>query len=152
MQPLKVKDVKPSDLDGLSKDQIDQHWEHYEKYVEQVNHLIQIETSLKADKGNSVINNYRIDLAKQLSFERNGVFLHECYFANLTSGTMYNSDGKFAELIANSFSSFDDYLEDFRLISQARGENWIVTTFDIELDCVRNVVIDLHDGWVESCL
>jgi Fe-Mn family superoxide dismutase len=148
MELLKVKDVKPKDLDGLSNEQIDEHWALYEKYVERVNYICNIDSELKINKDNEVLNNYRIDLAKQLAFERNGVVLHELYFQNLKSGIMFSTDSKFHDLILTSFDTFDEYLDDFRTIAKARGENWIMTVYDMEMKHLRNVVIDSHEHYV----
>jgi Fe-Mn family superoxide dismutase len=146
--PFKVKKyLKPSNLDGISNDQINQHFSLYEKYVDQSNKLLKLEDHLKNGKGfaNSTL---RADLLKQISFERNGMILHELYFENLKAGINPNKNGAFTKLVKKSFKSIDNFLEDLKIISKARGEIWVLSLYDIETNKLRNSIIESHEHYI----
>jgi superoxide dismutase, Fe-Mn family len=145
MEAFKVKtNIKPTNLEGISSDQIDEHFSLYEKYVEQTNKLLVIEQHLKQGKGfaNTTLKN---DLLKQIAFERNGIFLHEAYFSNLKAGIKPNPKGAFSKLINKSFVSMDSFIDDFKNVCKARGEIWVLSIYDLDAKVLRNTIITEHD-------
>lgn len=144
---FKAKHIKPSNLEGISQDQIDEHFVLYEKYVEQTNKLLVLEQHLKQGKGfaNTTLKN---DLLKQIAFERNGVFLHEAYFTNLKAGVKPNPKGAFSKLIKQSFGSIDSFIDDFKNVCKSRGEIWALTVYDTTAKLLRNTIIGEHDHFI----
>jgi Fe-Mn family superoxide dismutase len=147
---LKVKNnIKPIDLDGLSDDQIQDHFDLYKKYVEQFNKLIQLEHNLQVAKQNFATITLRNDLIKQIAFERNGVFLHEMYFTNLKANIKPSKNGAFTKLVKTHFKSIDNFLSDFKNVCQGRGEIWTLTSFDLDSVCLFNHIIESHEHYVQ---
>jgi superoxide dismutase, Fe-Mn family len=147
---FKVKtNIKPIDLDGLSDEQIEQHFSLYEKYVEQLNKLIQLEHNLTSADQNFATITLRNDLIKQIAFERNGVFLHEAYFTNLKAGSKPSKNGAFTKLIKHSFKSVDNFLDDFKNVCKARGEIWALASFDLDSKQLFNHIIESHEHYLQ---
>lgn len=139
--------IKPLNLDGLSNDLIEEHFSLYEKYINQTNKLLALEKKLREGEQNFSTETLRIDLLKQISFERNGVFLHEAYFQNLKSGVNFNQNGNFSKLCSTSFNSIDDFLNDIRTVCKFRGIGWCLTTWDTTAKVLRNSIIESHEHY-----
>ena len=76
--------LKPSNLDGISENQIAQHWKLYEGYVAQSNALLtELDAMRKEGKGGTPVY---ADRRRRFGFEYNGMVLHEYYFGNLAAG------------------------------------------------------------------
>jgi superoxide dismutase, Fe-Mn family len=147
---FKVKaNIKPIDLDGLSDDQMSEHFGLYQTYVSQLNKLIQLEHNLQSAKQNFATITLRNDLIKQIAFERNGVFLHETYFANLKANTKPSKNGAFTKLIKHSFKSIDNFLNDFKCVCKGRGEIWALASFDLDSRCLFNHIVESHEHYVQ---
>src|SRR4051794_25405634 len=77
------RELRPSKLDGISEEQIAQHWALYEGYVKNAAALKQKLEAL------SKVENFGpefTELKRHWAFEANGVILHESYFEALKSG------------------------------------------------------------------
>ena len=138
-----VKDFDLINIKGLSKKQLQEHYQLYKGYVKSAN---KIEEKLK-DKVNYLdpSGTYSKIRCLQLgqSYADNGVILHELYFSNL-GGTKREPYGKALELIERDFGSFEDFTYMFKNIGLSmRG--WVVLSlsqFDRGLSIVGQ---DAHD-------
>lgn len=137
-----MKPVKPRNLEGISKENIDQHFALYEKYVAQCNKLYLLEKSL-ANQDSFAAKTLRADLLRQLAFERNGVILHELFFENLQPSPP-KSKGEFVKLAKKSFGSLDSWMDDLRNLNSMRGNGWLVSGYDTDMKCLTNTIIDDH--------
>src|SRR5262245_3940669 len=72
-------------LEGISDDQLAEHFKLYEGYVENVNALNADLMALIAGGKASGKNPEFAELTRRLGFEYNGMILHEYYFSNLRS-------------------------------------------------------------------
>lgn len=124
-QPL--ESARPSGLNGISDEQIKDHWELYLGYVKQTNTLLdELETFQKAGQGSSLSC---ADRRRRLGFEFNGMIMHESYFQAMTSEKEHNSienARELAEGLIYNFGSIDAWSTDFKSIGKTRGIGWVV--------------------------
>jgi superoxide dismutase, Fe-Mn family len=131
-------------LDGISDNQLSQHFKLYEKYVGKANELHQAianadEEMLKA--ANPTYSAFREMHAEQ-SYAHNGVVLHELYFGNLGAKGGVSSD--FKAIVNRTFGSWDTYIKHLVAVGKSmRG--WAITGFDARDGYVRNFGLDLHN-------
>lgn len=122
----------------------DSHLKLYKGYVEKFNKTsAQLDTVDRSASG--VTSAYR-SLKQSETFNRNAIYLHELYFANISdvqSEVAYDSLA-FMRL-ARDFGSFDEWQWDFIACAQAAGQGWAVVAFDVFLKRYVNFFIDEHD-------
>lgn len=136
-------DLKPRGLDGISDDQLDQHWKLYEGYVNNVNSLNKKLWTLlqKGDFGLEYS-----ELKRRLGFEYNGMILHEHYFSVLQRATPApNSGSELGRLLQHSFGDFQTWKREFTAIGKMRGIGWAVLYFDPVGEVLSNHWITLHE-------
>lgn len=137
------QELKPKGLDGISDDQIGQHWSLYEGYVKNVNEL------------NSRIEDMRkkrsfgpefAELKRRLGFEYNGMVLHEHYFGILKPGVaLPQAESDFTRRFDKSFGSFEHWREEFTAMGKMRGIGWVVLYFDPHTAVLNNHWITIHE-------
>lgn len=136
--------LKPSNLDGISENQIAQHWKLYEGYVAQSNALLtELDAMRKEGKGGTPIY---ADRRRRFGFEYNGMVLHEYYFGNLKAGVAAPAEGSpLAKALAEHFGSFDGWKDDFAKTGATRGIGWAVLYLDPATGGLTNHFIQLHE-------
>jgi superoxide dismutase, Fe-Mn family len=136
--------LKPSDLDGISENQIAQHWKLYEGYVAQSNALLsELDAMRKEGKGGTPIY---ADRRRRFGFEYNGMVLHEYYFGNLKAGVPAPAEGSpLARALAEHFGSFEAWKDDFGKTGATRGIGWSVLYLDPATGGLTNHFIQLHE-------
>ena len=130
--------------DFLSPGNVQNHIELYEGYVENFNKTsIQLDS---ADRSNVNSNNspyraYKIDE----TFNMNGAYLHELYFANIgDSQSRITMDSLSYMRLNRDFGSFDDWQRDFIACGMASRCGWVVTYLNMFTQSYMNCAIDLH--------
>lgn len=137
------EELKPSNLNGISDDQINDHWGLYKGYVTQANVLREeLEAMRKEGKGGTP--GYA-DRRRRFGFEYCGMVLHEYYFGNLKDGVTCNKEGAFAQAVADQFGSFDTWLEDLANTGKSRSIGWAVCYMDPMTGEINNHFIQLHE-------
>ena len=135
--------IKPSQLNGISQEQIDQHWKLYEGYVAQSNGLKEELENLRAEgKGGSFTY---ADRRRRFAFEFCGMVLHEYYFANLKADVDVGSAANFQTLVSQKWGSFEAWQEDFINTGKSRSIGWAVCALDPVTGDVNNHFIQLHE-------
>lgn len=135
--------LKPSNLSGISQDQIDQHWKLYEGYVGQSNTLKQELESLRKDgKGDAAVY---ADRRRRFGFEFCGMVLHEYYFGNLKSGVSADKAEAFKKAVAEKWGSFEAWQEDFVNTGKTRSIGWAICALDPLTGDLNNHFIQLHE-------
>ena len=136
----KVHDrLKPKDLDGISGDQIAQHWKLYEGYVKSATQLI--EAIGKSPAGSPAW----AEMKRRLGFEMNGIALHEYYFGNLASGAALGAHGDLAVDLAGTWGSVDAWREDFAKTAAMRGVGWAIVYQDPATGALFNWWVSSHE-------
>ncbi|MEJ2368620.1 MAG: Fe-Mn family superoxide dismutase [Acidobacteriota bacterium] len=136
--------LKPIGLNGISDDQIAQHWKLYEGYVKQANKLREeLEAVRKEDKGGT---SFYMDRRRRFGFEYNGMVLHEYYFGNLKAGVDEPvSDSKLRVALREEFGSFADWKQDFLKAGATRSIGWAILYMDPATGNLTNHFIQVHE-------
>lgn len=131
------------ELEGLSKNQIEQHRDTL--YVNYVNKLNEIEDRLRVvDKTKtSPIYSEVGELKREEIFATNGMRLHEWYFENL-GGNGGKPTGRIADQLQKDFGSLEEWEKDFRAAAAcARG--WVILCWDLHDGQLHNYSSDYQD-------
>lgn len=135
--------LKPQGLDGISQNQIDQHWELYKGYVAQVNQIKNdLDTMQRSGQGGST--SYA-DRRRRYGFEYNGMVLHEYYFQNLKNSTAKRPSKDFQEALKKDFGSFEQWQDDFKNAGKTRGIGWALLVLDPVTQNLVNIFVDDHE-------
>mgnify|MGYP001302228454 CR=1 FL=1 len=130
--------------DYLSAENIENHKKLYEDYVSKFN-----ETSARLDavdrsSANSNHSDYR-NLKLDETFNMNGAYLHELYFANIGSASSTITMDSLSFMRLNrDFGSFDDWQKDFIACGKSSRCGWVVTYLNMYTQSYMNCFIDLH--------
>ncbi|MCP4354960.1 MAG: superoxide dismutase [Proteobacteria bacterium] len=135
--------LKPTDLNGVSNEQIDDHWVLYEGYVNQSNALSKELATLRK-RGKGAVALYS-DRRRRFGFEYSGMVLHELYFGNLKRGVSLNKKNDFVSDIKEQFGTFKDWQEDFINTGKTRSIGWAICYMDPETGNISNHFIQLHE-------
>ncbi len=136
-------ELKPKGLDGISDDQIAQHWKLYEGYVTNVNALNKTLTGL-VEKGE--FGPQYAELKRRLGFEYNGMILHEHYFSVLRRGQKGPPESsELSRVFHENFGSFAKWKKEFSAIGKMRGIGWAILYFDPLHETYSNHWITLHE-------
>ena len=137
------EDIKPSGLNGISDDQINDHWNLYVAYVNQSNALKKELESLRLEGKSSALA--YADRRRRFGFEFAGLTLHEFYFANLKANVKLNEESDFAKAVKESFGSLEAWKEDFINTGKSRSIGWAICYMDPETGDINNHFVQLHE-------
>jgi Fe-Mn family superoxide dismutase len=137
------ENIKPSGLNGISDDQIADHWNLYVAYVNQSNALKQELEALRLEGKSSTLS--YADRRRRFGFEFAGMTLHEFYFANLKADVTLNEEGDFAQAVKKSFGSLEAWKEDFTNTGKTRSIGWAICYMDPETGDLNNHFVQLHE-------
>jgi len=128
----------------LSQKTKDAHKHLYNGYIEKLNRTsAQLDTVDRDASGPT--SAYR-SLKEAETLNRNAVYLHELYFANISdvqSEVAYDSISYMR--LARDFGSFDDWQWDLIACAKSARSGWAVVGFDMFLQRYTNFFIDGHD-------
>lgn len=133
------KHVRPSALDGISDEQIAQHWALYEGYVSNANALLEDLDTTEAG------SRQWAELKRRAGFEIDGVVLHEYYFANLASGATLSPGSDLATDLAERWGTTAAWREDFTRTGAIRGVGWAILYHDPAIDRLFNWWVSSHE-------
>lgn len=137
-------ELRPKDLDGISEDQIAQHWSLYEGYIKNVN-LLNEHAAQLAQKGE--YGPEFAEIKRRLGFEYDGMILHEHYFSILKAGqTPLSESSPLTKALKQSFGGFDNWKKEFSAIGKMRGVGWGILYYDPRVGTLSNNWISLHEG------
>jgi Fe-Mn family superoxide dismutase len=140
----KKKDFNLSGLKGISDRTLEMHFKLYAGYVAQTNLLNEhIAELLRAGKTSTP---EYAELKRRLSFEYNGMVLHEYYFGNLKpKATDLNPRSGVARAISQTFGNTETWRKDFQAVGEMRGVGWAILFQDPATDMLTNQWITLHE-------
>jgi len=116
-KPVKLKKYDFSDVKGLSKEQLSQHYQLYKGYVQTVNRI------WSGEKKHDI---RCIELTETYSVD--GVKLHELYFGNLGNCSQ-KPFGSILNLIERDYGSYDEFEKLFKKVG-AVMRGWVILAFD----------------------
>lgn len=129
----------------LSEKTKDAHEKLYLSYIEKLNKVsIELDTVDRVH-ADSKVSAYR-SLKTAETYNRNAVYLHELYFANVSD---QQSELSFDSLcymkLSQDFGTFDDWQWDFLACAMSAQNGWAVTAYDTFLRRYVNFIVDGHD-------
>tara|TARA_Y100001937_G_C7114456_1_gene329414 strand:- start:869 stop:1546 length:678 start_codon:yes stop_codon:yes gene_type:complete len=128
----------------LSDDNYQNHIELYRGYLENFNTIsAKLDT---ADRQNVNCNHSEFrSLKLDETFNMNGVYLHELYFANIGDpSSQIAMDSLSYMRLARDFGSFDAWQKDFIACATASQCGWAITYLNTYTQTYMNAVVDLH--------
>jgi Fe-Mn family superoxide dismutase len=137
------EDIKPSGLNGISDEQIADHWNLYVGYINQANALKQDLEAMRLEGKSSSLG--YADRRRRFGFEFAGMTLHEFYFANLKANVELSENSKFAEAVKKTFGSFEAWKDDFVNTGKSRSIGWAICYMDPETGDINNHFVQLHE-------
>ena len=144
------EELEPRSIGAISSELLDDHFRIYKSFVQHTNSLqAELQAMRSNDQGGSLLY---LERAKRISFEANGLILHELFFENL-SPQKTEIQGELAELLEKSFGSLDAWRGDFNHISKCRGNGWAILFYDPQMEQVLQTFVDSNHlgvplGWV----
>jgi Fe-Mn family superoxide dismutase len=138
-------ELKPSKLDGLSDEMLEQHWKLYKGYVTNVNLLNK--TVWDCLESGGALNEPRMaETQRRLGFEYNGMILHEHYFEQMkTVPRALPPSSALAKSFTDGFGGVDRWREQFTQIGKMRGVGWVVTSLSPSSHRLINLWIGDHE-------
>lgn len=134
--------------DFLSPGNVQNHIELYQGYIENFN---KTSTALDSvDKSDVNSNNSRFrSLKNDETYNMNGAYLHELYFANIGDAQSRISMDSLSFMRLNrDFGSFDNWQKDFIACGLSSRCGWVVTYLNMYTQTYMNCAIDLHSEHV----
>lgn len=116
------------ELDGISKETIDEHIGLYNGYVKHANLIREKISAYSSDPEN---NSYAIsEMQRRFGFEFGGMRNHEYYFTQFEGGAKALPEGKLKEMIVSEWGSVEDWFERYTKIAMTRGVGWAMLYID----------------------
>jgi Fe-Mn family superoxide dismutase len=132
---------------GLAAATLATHLELYRGYLAQTNELVGAlaDPALRREAG--AVTRPREAVSRRMSFELNGVKLHEWYYEQLTGQPRQrvpDTSSVAAEAMDVGFGGFDGWRDDVEALATTRDIGWVVAAWDAAADQLVNLWADLH--------
>ena len=139
-QPKKFKIV----TDFLSEENVNNHIELYEDYLEKFSLTSAKLDAVDKSAAHTNHSDYRSIKADE-TFNMNGAYLHELYFANIGDNQSRISMDSLSFMRLNrDFGTFDNWQRDFIACGKSSRCGWVVTYLNMYTQTYMNCFIDLH--------
>jgi Fe-Mn family superoxide dismutase len=136
------------ELDGISKQTMEDHYKLYEGYIKKVNECRKVlnEFDYAQAEGNQVYSPLRA-VSVDYTFALLGYKNHDLYFGHL-GGDGGDPEGRFAELLEDEFkpggiAGWKDAVR--KAASSARG--WVMVGYDLNDGSIFNYIMDSQNLW-----
>ena len=134
------------DLDGISRQTMEDHYKLYEGYAKKANECRRIlnELDYSQIEGNQVYSPLRA-VSVDYTFALLGYKNHDLYFGHL-GGDGGEPTGRFAELADSEFNGVDKWQDAVKkAASAARG--WVMVGYDLNDGSLFNYIMDSQNLW-----
>jgi Fe-Mn family superoxide dismutase len=135
------------DLDGISRQTMEDHYKLYEGYVKKTNECRKIlsEINYSEAEGNQVYSPLR-SVSVDYTFALLGYKNHDLYFGHL-GGDGGEPTGRFADLVEREFhGGLEEWQQAVRkTASAARG--WVMVGYDLNDGSIFNYLMDTQNLW-----
>jgi superoxide dismutase, Fe-Mn family len=129
------------ELDGISRQTIDEHIGLYNGYVKHANLIREKIAAYSSDPDN---NTYAIgEMQRRYGFEFGGMRNHEYYFTQFEGGAKALPDGKLKDMIVGQWGSIEAWMERFTKVALTRGVGWAMLYIDRQTN-------QLVETWVDE--
>lgn len=129
-------------MQGFSDTLLKNHFTLYNGYVNNTIKVMGRQDGLLAE-GQADTPEYS-GLKRRLSWEYDGMRLHELYFENLGGQGKISLDSPLAKKLADDFGSYEIWEEDFKATGSMRGVGWAILYQDNRNGKLNNFWIDEH--------
>jgi Fe-Mn family superoxide dismutase len=138
-------------MEGFSEKLLTNHFTLYQGYVTNTNKLMELLAAmLREDK---VTTPEYSELKRRLSFEFNGMRLHEYYFENLGKKGTPADATNLGKKLAEDFGGYETWEKDFRATGAMRGIGWAILYQDVVTGRLFNQWINEHEtGHPAGCI
>ena len=138
-------------MEGFSDTLLNNHFTLYKGYVTNTNKVMDTLAAMLKD-GKTGTPEFA-ELKRRLGWEFNGMRLHEYYFENLGGKKAPDMAGKLSKKMAQDFSSYESWLQDFKGTATMRGIGWTILYQDNMSGKLFNQWINEHDvGHPTGCV
>jgi Fe-Mn family superoxide dismutase len=135
-------------MEGFSETLLKNHFTLYQGYVTNTNKAHDILNNKTKDGTNPEY----AELKRRFGFEFNGMRLHEYYFENLGGKTPLDKSGNLARKLADIWSSYETWEQDFKATGSMRGIGWTILYQDTLTEKFFNQWINEHEtGHLTGC-
>jgi superoxide dismutase, Fe-Mn family len=134
------------ELDGISKETMEDHFKLYEGYAKKSNECRRIlnEFDYSEIEGNQVYSPLRA-VSIDYTFALLGFKNHDLYFGHL-GGDGGEPQGRFAEIVEEEFNGVDKWFDAVKkAASAARG--WVMVGYDLGDGSLFNYIMDTQNLW-----
>lgn len=131
-------------LNGISKEQLENHFQLYQGYVNNTNILTEkIGTFIESgDLGSPEYS----ELKRRWGFEFNGMILHEYYFENMKpNGNRLDPNSRLYKALEENFGSYEGWEQDFKKTGTMRGIGWAILYQDPSTGRLFNFWVTDHE-------
>ncbi len=129
------------ELDGISRQTIDEHIGLYNGYVKHANLIREKIAAYSNDPDN---NTYAIgEMQRRYGFEFGGMRNHEYYFTQFEGGAKALPEGKLKDMFVTQWGSVEAWMERFTKVAMTRGVGWAMLYIDRSTD-------QLVETWVDE--
>ena len=131
-------------LKGFSTPLLKNHFALYEGYVKNANKLLEMLPELSVE-GHGAEPGFT-EVRRRLSFELNGIKLHEYYFENMCKegAEEPDKDSEFYAALTEEFGSYKNWKKSFKDTASLRGVGWTVAVYDPRVGRMIHTWIDEH--------
>ncbi len=128
---------------GFSDTLLNMHFKLYQGYVKNSNTMLaELDVLLDENKDNTAAY---AELERRLSWEINGMLLHEYYFENLGGKEPVDINSPLYKKIIDEFVSFDRWQKDFVSTGMMRGIGWVVLYWEPKTGRFINTWVNEHN-------
>lgn len=130
-------------INGLTENQLKQHYDLYAGYVKKRNQIEQdLQTVDRADSAGITYSPFRaLKIAE--TFAVNGSLLHELYFENM-SAKQTQPGLETMKLIIDGYGSLENFKSDL-IDSGAVARGWVITAYGMDDGHLHNYVLESHN-------
>lgn len=138
-------------INGLSEDLLKNHLALYKLYVANSNKMIE-ELNRLRNEDKTETQEFS-EIKRRISWELNGMRLHEYFFENLTKEeSALSKDSLFMDKLNEDFGSYEEWEKDFKGVAKMRGIGWVILYYDPIENRLFNAWIEEHhqghiSGW-----
>ncbi|MFA6006149.1 MAG: Fe-Mn family superoxide dismutase [Candidatus Paceibacterota bacterium] len=128
-------------LKGLSEKQVSEHLKLYSGYVKNTNELL---SKLEAGISSGWDAYTLAELRRRMGFEFNGMRLHEYYFKQFESGSVFDGTA-LKDAVLAQYASLDNWRSQVSAAAMARGAGWVLLLRDRAINKLMIQWVSDHD-------
>ncbi len=131
-------------IKGLSDQLLNNHFALYQGYVSSLNKMEEFLFARLKD-GNTASPEY-MEVKRRISWEFNGMALHEYYFENIKKNeSALDPESKLSDKIIEDHGSYDMWKKSFKAAASMRGVGWVISCYEPRGNRIYNTWINEHD-------